>query len=75
MIKDREDLQRERTAKEIAERFGICVKTVRNLWETRQLKCRILPTRGVGLRKAKRCTFQDYIDYQQGKNRKRGRTA
>ena len=75
MIIDKDDMLRERTAKEIAERFGICVKTVRNLWETRQLKYRELPTRGVGLRKSKRSTFQDYINYQQGKNRKRGRTA
>lgn len=75
MIKDRNDLQRERKAWEIAERFGVCVKTVRNLWETKQLRYRILPTRGVGLRKARRCTFQDYIDYQQGRNRKRGKAA
>lgn len=31
MIIDRDDLQRERTVKEIAERFGICDKTVRAL--------------------------------------------
>ena len=75
MIKDKEDLLRDRTAKEIAERFGVCEKTVRNLWETKQLRYRALPTRGVGLRVARRCTFQDYIDYQQGRNRKRGKTA
>lgn len=74
MIIDKDDMLRERTAKEIAERFGICVKTVRNLWDTKQLKYRDLPTRGVGLRVARRCTFQDYLDYQQGK-RKRGKTA
>ena len=28
MIIDKEDLQRDRTAKEIAERFGVCDKTV-----------------------------------------------
>ena len=75
MITDKDNLQRERTAKEIAERFGVCDKTVQALWKTGQLRYRVLPTRGVGLRKAKRSTFQDYIDYQQGKNRKRGQTA
>ncbi len=75
MIIDKEDLQRDRTAKEIAERFGVCDKTVRALWKTGQLRYRELPTRGVGLRKAKRSTFQDYIDYQQGRNAKKGRIA
>ncbi len=75
MIIDKEDLQRDRTAKEIAERFGVCDKTVQALWKTGQLRYRELPTRGEGIRKAKRCTFQDYIDYQQGRNRKRGQTA
>ena len=75
MITDKDNLQRERTAKEIAERFGVCDKTVQALWKTGQLRYRVLPTRGVGLKKAKRSTFQDYIDYQQGKNRKRGQTA
>ena len=75
MITDKDNLQRERTAKEIAEHFGICDKTVKRLWDTGQLRFKVLPTRGEGIRKAKRCTFQDYIDYQQGKNRKRGQTA
>ena len=57
MIIDKEDLQRDRTAKEIAERFGVCDKTVQALWKTGQLRYRVLPTRGVGLRKAKRSTF------------------
>ena len=34
MIIDKEDLQRDRTAKEIAERFGVCDKTVQALWKT-----------------------------------------
>lgn len=75
MIKDKDDLLRERTAKEIAERFGVCDKTVQALWKTGQLRYRELPTRGEGIRKAKRCTFQDYIDYQQGRNAKKGRIA
>ena len=75
MIIDRDDLQKERKAWEIAERFGISDKTVQALWKTGQLRYRVLPTRGVGLRRAKRSTFQDYINYQQGRNRKRGRTA
>ena len=75
MITDKDNLQRERTAKEIAERFGVCDKTVQALWKTGQLRYRVLPTRGEGIRKAKRCTFQDYIDYQQGRNAKKGRIA
>ena len=75
MIKDYDDLQKERKAWELAERFGVCVKTVRALWNTRQLRYRVLPTRGEGVREAKRSTFQDYIDYQQGRYRKRGKIA
>lgn len=80
MIIDKDDLLKERTPQEIAERFGIDVKVVRALQKMGMIKSRVVTINpNISLRdKARihrRSTFQDYINYQQGDCRRKGRTA
>ena len=80
MIIDKEDLLKERTPQEIAERFGIDVKVVRALQKAGMIKSRVVTINPNILLQNKarihrRSTFQDYINYQQGSNRKRGQAV
>ncbi len=80
MIIDKEDLLKERTPQEIAERFGICVKTVKALQKSGMIRSRIATANpDIRLKDRarihRRSTFQDYINYQQSGYRKRGQAV
>lgn len=80
MITNKDDLLKERTPQEIAERFGICVKTVKALQKSGMIRSRIVTTHPEirlkdRARVHRRSNFQDFIDYQHCGNRKRGQAV
>ncbi len=70
MIIDKDDLLKERTPQEIAERFGVSDKTVKALQRKGLVRSRVvtcnpdIPIKD-RVRVHRRSTFQDYINYQQ----------